>query len=101
MEDIPEAKPTEKSIAEGLAIVKPVRSKRLLQALRESAGGAITVSEAEIMDAYRQLALRGIFAEPSSAVAAAAVTKVRAQLGVKTRIVAALTGSGLKSPIEE
>jgi len=101
MEDIPEAQPTEKSIAEGLAIVKPVRSRRLLQALRESGGGAITVTETEIMDAYRQLALCGIFAEPSSAVAGAAVTKVRAQLGINIIIVAALTGSGLKSPIKE
>jgi threonine synthase len=101
LDDIPEAKPSEKSIAEGLAIVKPVRSKRLLQALRESDGGAITVTEVEIIDAYNQLALRGIFAEPSSAVAAAAVAKVRAQLGMKARIVAALTGSGLKSPIKE
>lgn len=101
LEDIPEAKPSEKSIAEGLAIVKPVRSKRLLQALRESDGGAVTVREAEIMDAYHRLALRGIFAEPSSAVAAAAVAKVRAQLGTKVCIVAALTGSGLKSPIKE
>jgi len=101
LEDIPEAKPAEKSIAEGLAIVKPVRSRRLLQALRESGGGAITVTETEIKDNYRHLALRGIFAEPSSAVAAAAVTKVRTQLGIKTKIVAALTGSGLKSPIKE
>jgi threonine synthase len=59
------------------------------------------VTEAEIMDAYHRLALQGIFAEPSSAVAAAAVAKVRAQLGAKVRIVAALTGSGLKSPIKE
>jgi threonine synthase len=101
LDDIPEAKPTEKSIAEGLAIIKPVRSKRLLQALRESDGGAVTVTEGEIMDAYHRLAQCGIFAEPSSAVAAAAVTKVRAQLGMNARIVAALTGSGLKSPIKE
>jgi len=101
LDDIPEAKPAEKSIAEGLAIVKPVRSKRLLQALRESDGGAVTVTEAEIMDAYHRLALRGIFAEPSSAVAAAAVCKVRANLDMNARIVVALTGSGLKSPIKE
>jgi threonine synthase len=101
LDDIQEAKPAEKSIAEGLAIVKPVRSKRLLQALRESDGGAVTVTEAEILDAYHRLALRGIFAEPSSAVAAAAVGKVRAHLDMNARIVVALTGSGLKSPIKE
>lgn len=101
LDDIPEAKPTHKSIAEGLAIVRPVRAKRLLQALRESEGGAFTVTEEEIMHAYRQLALRGIFAEPSSAVAAAAVPKIRGLLGRSARIAAALTGSGLKSPLKE
>lgn len=101
LDDIPEATPTHKSIAEGLAIVRPVRAKRLLQALRESEGGAITVTEEEIMHAYRQLALRGIFAEPSSAVAAAAVPKIREKLGSSARIAAALTGSGLKSPLKE
>lgn len=101
LDDIPEATPTLKSIAEGLAIVRPVRARRLLQALRESEGGAVTVTEEEIMHAYRQLALRGIFAEPSSAVAAAAVPKIRGKLGSGVRIAAALTGSGLKSSLKE
>jgi len=100
LDDILEVTPTEKSIAEGLAIVKPVRSKRLLQALKNSEGGAKTVTEDEITEAYKKLALRGIFVEPSSAVAAAAVSKVREQMGSKARIVVALTGSGLKSPIQ-
>lgn len=101
LDDIPEATPNQKSVAEGLAIVKPVRSKRLLQALRESDGGAVTVTEGEIMHAYKSLALKGIFAEPSSAVAAAAVSEVRKSLDGNAKIVVALTGSGLKSPIQD
>ncbi|MCD6356695.1 MAG: pyridoxal-phosphate dependent enzyme [Anaerolineaceae bacterium] len=99
MVDIPEAKPIEKSIAEGLAIIKPVRGKRVLQALRESGGGAVVVTENEIYLAYHKLAQLGLFVEPTSAVAAAAVAKVRNEIGENADILVALTGSGLKVPI--
>ena len=101
LDDIPSAHPTQSSIAKGLAIVKPVRGKRILQALRETRGGAIVVSEEKILQAYQNLARRGLFAEPSSAVAAAAISEVRCELGDSAVILAALTGSGLKSPILE
>ncbi len=98
-EEVAEAKPREKSLAEGLAIVRPVRGRRILQALHESGGGALTVSETEIRDAHRQLAHIGLYAEPTSATAAAAIDQVQNSLGEKARIMAALTGSGLKSPL--
>ena len=98
-DEVQEIKPKAKSLAEGLAIVKPVRGKRILQALRESGGAGLTVTEDEIRAAYHRLAQNGLFAEPSSAVAAAAVAQVREKLGSKAVIVAALTGSGLKSAI--
>ena len=56
LEDIPEITPEGVSLAEGLAIVKPVRGKRILQALRESGGGALTVTEDEIKSAWQALA---------------------------------------------
>jgi threonine synthase len=96
LDDIPGAHPTRSSIAKGLAIVKPVRGKRILQALRESRGGAVVVSEDQIRQAYHKLAKRGLFAEPSSAVAAAAIGTVRQELGNSAVILTALTGSGLK-----
>lgn len=99
LDDIPEATPTKTSIAEGLAIIKPVRSKRILQALRESKGGTVVVSENQIRAAYRNLAKRGFFAEPTSAVAAAAIESVRQLVGNNALILAALTGSGLKSSV--
>jgi threonine synthase len=98
-EDIPEATPTKTSIAEGLAIVKPVRSKRILQALHESEGGTVVVSEDQIRAAYRNLAKRGFFTEPTSAVAAAAIEGVRQLVGNNALILATLTGSGLKSSV--
>lgn len=98
-EDVEEITPQGKSLAEGLAIVKPVRGRRILQALHESGGAGLTVSEDEIRQAHSRLARRGLFAEPSSAVAAAGLPKVGELVGENGRIVAALTGSGLKSPI--
>ena len=99
LEDIPKAAPIKTSIAEGLAIVKPVRSKRILQALRESDGGTVVVSEGQIRAAYRNLAKRGFFAEPTSAVAAAAIGRVREMMGSSAQILVTLTGSGLKSSV--
>jgi threonine synthase len=98
--EIPEATPKGVSLAEGLAIVKPVRGRRILQALRESGGDALTVSEAEIRSAWQALAHIGLFAEPTSAVAAAALTQVYQSVGLNARVVVALTGSGLKSPMK-
>jgi len=91
--------PAGRSIADGLAIVQPVRGKRILQALSESGGAALTVTEIEIEAAYHQLAENGFFVEPTSAAAAAALQKVFRQVGKNGAIVIPLTGSGLKSPV--
>ena len=99
-DEIEEITPVGKSLAEGLAIVKPVRGHRILQALRESGGAGLTVSEEQIHAAYCDLARHGMFAEPSSATAAAALPQVRQLVGEKAKIIVALTGSGLKSPLE-
>jgi threonine synthase len=101
LDDIPRAHPVQSSIAKGLAIAKPVRGKRILQALRETMGGAVVVSEDQIRQAYRNLARMGLFAEPSSAVAAAAIGAVRQELSDSAIILVALTGSGLKTPVLE
>jgi len=98
-DEVDGAVPKEKSLAEGLAIVKPVRGRRILQALRESGGGALTVSEAQIREAHRVLARKGFYAEPTSAAAAAAIEQVLKITGNNARIAIALTGSGVKSPM--
>lgn len=95
--DIPEKKIGEKSIAEGLAITRPVRAKRIMQALYESQGAGLIVEEEEILPARDELAKNGFFVEPSSAVASAALSQVITYCGQDTQVVIALTGSGLKS----
>jgi len=88
----------ESTIAEGVAIVKPVRSRALLQALRESRGLAPVATEEEIVQARTRLAGMGIYVEPTSATAAAVLPQVRPRLSPGETVVVALTGSGLKSP---
>jgi threonine synthase len=100
LEDIPPAAElAEKSAADGLAIARPVRARRILQALRESGGQGLTVTEEETAQAYRDLAARGFFVEASSAVAAAALPQVYQLVGMDAKVVVALTGSGLKSQL--
>jgi len=91
-----EAEPT---IAEGASITHPVRLKQVLEAIRRSQGTTVTVSEQEIIAAVRQLASTGLYAEPTSAIAAAALSKLLAStaIGHQETTVVVLTGSGLKA----
>ncbi|MGH7154445.1 MAG: pyridoxal-phosphate dependent enzyme [Acetobacteraceae bacterium] len=87
------------TIAEGTAIAAPIRLPEVLGALRETQGGAVTLTEAEIASATRELARIGVYVEPTAAQAAAAFGKL---IGAGTIIpeqttILILTGSGLKA----
>ena len=77
-----EAKPT---IAEGTAIKAPLRLKQMMQALRETAGEAVAVAEEEIVAALRRLCAQGLFVEPTSATAAAALDRSWRRAGGSAR----------------
>jgi threonine synthase len=87
------------TIAEGTAIKKPLRIKAVLDAIRRSGGGTIALSEAEIKAAAWDLARGGLFAEPTSATAAAALDRllVNGTIDADQTNVVILTGGGLKS----
>lgn len=88
------------TMAEGVACVQPLRMPEILRALRESGGGTVAVSEEAIAAALQDLAVtRGIFVEPTSAVApAGAHTLVENQRMSPDEVtVVLLTGSGLKA----
>lgn len=87
------------TVAEGIAAAQPVRGLEMLEALRETNGVAHPVSEAEIWAAFEQLARRGLYVEPTSATAGAALESLAAQgvIAPEERVVLYLTGSGLKS----
>ena len=91
-----EIKPT---IAEGTAIRRPVRLREVLHAVRETNGQTVALTEEQITDAVRRLAAAGLYAEPTSATAAAAVDVLvqRGAIQSTERTVVLLTGTGLKS----
>jgi threonine synthase len=87
------------TVADGIAAQRPVRLKAVLGAVRASGGAVVGVPEAAIGDALRALGRRGLFVEPTSATAFAAVTTLIAD-GTITRdqtTVVVLTGHGLKA----
>ncbi|HET6307679.1 MAG TPA: threonine synthase [Rhodopila sp.] len=87
------------TIAEGTAIAQPIRMREVLGALRETRGGAVTLTEAEIAKVTLDLARTGIYVEPTSAQAAAAFAKLleTGTITPEQTTVLVLTGSGLKA----
>lgn len=87
------------TIAEGASIASPVRLDETVQAIRRSDGSAVAVSEQQIQRSVRALAGRGLYAEPTCAVAVAALDHFIADSTITPdqRTVVVLTGSGLKS----
>lgn len=91
-----EVRPT---IAEGTSIAKPVRTRDVLAAIRRSAGATVAVSEDAIIAAMLELARGGLYAEPTSASAAAALAKLWRDgvIAPHETTVVVLTGTGLKA----
>jgi len=87
------------TVAAGLRVPKPLGDFLILEALRASAGTAVAVSDAELLDAGIQLAREeGMFAAPEGAACVAALGKLLASgfLKADERIVIYNTGAGLK-----
>jgi threonine synthase len=87
------------TVAEGIATARPTRVAEVLRAVRDSGGSIVAVEEAEIVQALGELARRGLFVEPTSAVAAAGLTRLLASGVIRPQehTVLVLTGSGLKA----
>ncbi|MEV6756733.1 pyridoxal-phosphate dependent enzyme [Streptomyces sp. NPDC051214] len=87
------------TIAEGASIAHPVRLPEAVEAIRRSGGAACAVSEAEIHAAIRALSARGLYAEPTSSVAAATLDHFieTGAIAPGETTVVVLTGAGLKS----
>lgn len=90
-----------KTIALDIAVMNPMYGSAALRAIRESRGSAIAVSDAEILEATRQLAkTEGIFAEPAAASTVAGLKKLidSGKVERSEEIVCVITGAGLKDP---
>ena len=90
------AQPT---LAEGIALPAPVRDREVLQALRDTGGTAIAVSEEDIIEGIKKFGQAGFCVEPTSAVVWKAIEHLHAQDAIPagSKIVAVLSGHGLKA----
>jgi threonine synthase len=89
------------TIATAIRIGNPVNARKALRAIRESKGSAMAVSDAEITEAQRELAVReGIGVEPASAAGLAGLRRMISEGRVERgeRIVCVTTGHVLKDP---
>ncbi len=60
------------TVAEGIAIAKPMRGTQVLQAILSTGGSIILAPEEEIMPVHAQLAQLGFYVEPTTAATIAA-----------------------------
>jgi threonine synthase len=97
--DTPVQREVHKTIAEGTAIAHPLRLREMIQALKDSGGETIAVTEDEIIAALKRLARLGLFAEPTSAGAVAAFAKLieRKVIHARERTVVLISGTGIKT----
>ena len=93
--------PNPETIATAIRIGNPASWHLAEEAVIESKGKIDSVTDDEILHAYQELAKKeGVFAEPASCASVAGVMKQVASGEIKkgTKVVAVLTGNGLKDP---
>lgn len=89
------------TVATAIRIGNPASRHLAVKALEESDGHVDSVTDGEILAAYRKLAqTEGIFAEPASCASLAGIIKMRqiGKLEKGKQVVCVLTGNGLKDP---
>jgi len=90
------------TIAEGIAVATPIRGKQILDAVRQTGGDLIAVSESEIKQSLKEMCAKGHYIEPTSAAVIAGVNRYilnhRQQKSTANEvIVSVFTGHGLKA----
>lgn len=88
---------TEPTQAEGIAIASPIRGHDILDAVRQTNGRFITVSETEISNAWQEIARQGFYIEPTSAATIAGLRRLLPTTAKTDTIVSLFSGHGLKS----
>jgi threonine synthase len=90
------------SVADALISVNPPLLDVMVERLKNANGDAAMVEENEIINAFKELALKGFFVEPSSAVAYAAYKKQleNSEVSGDEETVIILTGMGLKTALQ-
>jgi threonine synthase len=90
------------SVADALVSVDPPLLNIMVKSLKEVDGDAVMVEEEEILEAFTELAKKGFFVEPSSAVAYAVYKKQLAnkEISRDDEVIVVLTGTGLKTMLK-
>ena len=87
------------TVATAIRIGDPVRGDQAMDAMRDSGGQVDSVTDDEILAAYRMLAVsEGVFCEPASAASVAGLLKHHQEVPQGATVVCVLTGNGLKDP---
>jgi threonine synthase len=89
-----------RTIADGISVGLPRNGAMAVRHIRASGGFGVTVTDAEILAAEKELArLTGVFAEPSGAASYAGLLRLldEGRIARDERVVLLVTGSGLKS----
>lgn len=88
----------ENTLADSIAVGVPRNPDKALNAIRESNGVVVNVSDDEILAAMRLLGTCGVFAEPAGAAGTAGVKKAVEQglIPADATVTSIVTGSGLK-----
>jgi threonine synthase len=92
--DAMQSAPELPTLAEGVRVRTPVRARALIEHISPDRGTFISIPEADIQLSYRQLAHRGYYVEPTSALVWAAYRELHNNLPQPA--VAVLSGNGLK-----
>jgi threonine synthase len=91
--------PNATTVASGLRVPKAIGDFLILDALKESGGTAIAVSDEELLDGVKQLArTEGIFAAPEGGACVPALRKLldAGQIDKREKVVLFNTGAGIK-----
>ena len=86
------------TIATAIRIGNPVNREKAKVVKKESKGDFQSVTDDEIISAYKILASEGVFCEPASAASVAGLIKNKNRIKKDSKIVCILTGNGLKDP---
>ncbi len=83
------------TLAEGASVAAPVHSASILNRMLTGAGVMLSASEKEISEAYRYLANKGIYCEPTSSLSI--IPLLNDKIEFNGPVVCVMTGSGYKT----
>lgn len=89
------------TIADGINVQVPRNWRKARRAILDSEGTMVAVSDEQMLAALAKLGRHGVFGEPAAAAALAGVEEAIRQktIGPKDRVLAVVTGSGLKDTV--